>query len=277
MNTFPRADYKHLCEYVIKYLDPQALPNFKIHKPGAAHEARFMADSLYILSMAMTQPITNYLDEANEKYIKEAAIYVSAMHAMNFLKSSKITQAASNDLTVMKKIIQLRDFDKKVADAFFQSYARHSYYLTEENIVFSLFNEDLDLQERANIARKLGSFERKNILERKAFKVAEVNVSSTLDDFVGANSWLLFNVFNYSADWLQRNVDEWSLSEEYRLMKQKVEKILCVNDCCERAIKLVQDFVHSTLKEEKLQDSLLVYKDNRRAFDFESSRWSKKC
>ena len=59
-------------------------------------------------------------------------------------------------------------------------------------------------------------------------------------------------------------------------MKQKVEKILCVNDCCERAIKLVQDFVHSTLKEEKLQDSLLVYKDNRRAFDFESSRWSKR-
>ena len=93
---------------------------------------------------------------------------------------------------------------------------RHSYYLTAEHIVFSLFTE---LQERSDIARKLVSIDKKDI-QRKTFKGANVDLNTTL---------------------------------AYRLLKQKVENILCINYFCERTIKLVQDFGH---------------------FQFSSSNWS---
>ena len=61
--TFARGDYRKLCELFVYYLDgPGSVPNFMFHQPGACHEARFMADSLYLLTLQMTQKISNIMN-----------------------------------------------------------------------------------------------------------------------------------------------------------------------------------------------------------------------
>ena len=80
----------------------------------------------------------------------------------------------------------------------------------------------------------------KDVLEEKTFKGADVDMNTTL---------------------------------AYRLLKQKVENILCINYFSERTIKLVQDFGHFIVKEDKFQDFLLVFKENRGTYKIASSNW----
>lgn len=48
-NTFPREDYRELCELILFYLGGSIPRGFFIRRPGADHHARFMSKAIYIL------------------------------------------------------------------------------------------------------------------------------------------------------------------------------------------------------------------------------------
>ena len=52
-NTFPRDDYKELNELIVVYLGGKVPGEFVPKRKGAMHDARFMADSIYLLSMEL--------------------------------------------------------------------------------------------------------------------------------------------------------------------------------------------------------------------------------
>ena len=54
-SSFSRDDYRELCCLVVEYLGGNLSVSGKpqLRKPGAMHEARFMADALYILKMTL--------------------------------------------------------------------------------------------------------------------------------------------------------------------------------------------------------------------------------
>jgi hypothetical protein len=53
-DTFQRGDYKYLCELLALFLGAD-LPKFSFKQPGAHHDARFMADCLFLLVLQMKQ------------------------------------------------------------------------------------------------------------------------------------------------------------------------------------------------------------------------------
>ena len=276
LHTFPRNDYKHLCQYVIVFLEGrEAVPGFIIHKPAAEHEARFMADALYILAMKLTQPIIKFLTLEEEIVFSKAAIYVASVYAKNFLQSSQIASAAHNDLCTVKEMIKMKDFDADVPQAFISSYLRHSHYLSEETVVFCLFDKSLDNKVKEKVAQQLLKTNLPEVFKLKKFKPVEINENSELNDYVGQNSWLIFKIVPYLSKWLESPPDLWTHDSDYKNMQRFIKRLVCVNDCCERAIKLVKDFIDSTIKEEKLQDILLVLKEHRVNFPFYKCNWSK--
>ena len=60
LGVFGRGDYRKLCELFVYFLGGD-VPGFKFHQPGACHEARFMADGLYLLTLHLTKNITNIM------------------------------------------------------------------------------------------------------------------------------------------------------------------------------------------------------------------------
>ena len=52
-NTFPRDDYRELTELIAVYLGGDVPGGFKPKRKGAMHDARFMADAIYLLSMEL--------------------------------------------------------------------------------------------------------------------------------------------------------------------------------------------------------------------------------
>ena len=85
--TFARGDDRKLCERFVYYLcGPGSVPNFSFHHPGACHEARFMANSLYLLALQMTQKISNIMNIEEKKMVETASFFVSICYGPLFLK-----------------------------------------------------------------------------------------------------------------------------------------------------------------------------------------------
>ena len=51
--TYPRDDYKELNELIVVYFGGKVPGGFKPKRKDAMHEARFMADAVYLLSMEL--------------------------------------------------------------------------------------------------------------------------------------------------------------------------------------------------------------------------------
>jgi hypothetical protein len=78
---------KHLCKLFIFYLGD--VSGFRFHQPGASHDARFLADALYMCTgtLRMTWRKRNLLNEEEKKKLEVAAFFVSVCYAPWFLKS----------------------------------------------------------------------------------------------------------------------------------------------------------------------------------------------
>jgi len=69
------------------------------------------------------------------------------------------------------------------------------------------------------------------------------------------------------ADALKVEVEKWKRGEanqSFDTFKHFVKKIACVNDCAERNIRLIQDFVGGYKEEDMKQNLMLVARDNRK-------------
>ena len=77
--TFPRDDYRELNELIVIYLGGQVPGGFKPKRKGAMHEARFMADSIYLLSMEL---FANefYVDEILTEQVHKMAVFIAVWH-----------------------------------------------------------------------------------------------------------------------------------------------------------------------------------------------------
>ena len=74
-----------------------------------------------------------------------------------WLKSSIATEAAINDLNFSQNMLQYKAYDENVGQAAFQKLLKHIWYLTEENMIFTLFscNEASSNKTKPEIADQL--------------------------------------------------------------------------------------------------------------------------
>ena len=95
--TFPRDDYRELNELVVVFLGGQVPAGFKPKMKGAMHEARFMADAIYLLSMELFSGEFE-MDQRLAEQVHKMAVFISIWHGPNFLKSGLAATAPRNDL-----------------------------------------------------------------------------------------------------------------------------------------------------------------------------------
>lgn len=91
----------------------------------------------------------------------------------------------------------------------------------------------------------------------------EVGPSTELVDLVSGESWLLLQV----AEVNQVYVQIWPADLTVRSFLSFVDFIkglTCVNDCSERNIRLIQDFVSGFKSEDMKQNLMLVARNNRK-------------
>ena len=65
-----------------------------------------------------------------------------------------------------------------------------------------------------------------------------------LHDFVGKRSWLLLECLDVAVDWMQLPPSIWLQSAPFPRFQEMVHSLKVVNDCAERAVKDVTEFMN---------------------------------
>lgn len=270
-NIFPREDYRELIELVFIYLGGGELParKFFLRQPGAMHHARFMSKSIYLMKMElMTERISFSVEERRQ--VHKMAQFIALFYAKYFLRSRIAVFSPLDDLKFLSSIISYSDEDPDLAIPVITSIKRHLWYLTEELVVLSLFNEELASFTRSVMAKKLFSTPRPDVYNvgKPKFPTIDDYNLPFLSSLIGPRSWLIFALLGLtnSQDWLQLPPKYWELMFDYRFARNFCVNLQVVNDCAERAIKLVEDFSHITQDEEQFQFLLQSVEEHRKKF-----------
>ena len=172
-------------------------------------------------------------------------------------------------------------FSIKVAQACLKSLSRHGWSLNERLSVLALFDDSLPDDVRANAARALHMTSKPDSMQPGKPKLPDVTKKEFWQDcvegkeldclarLIGPESWFIPQLLGLSDEdmvWLQLRVDEWMILPGYKRMKAFIEGLSVTNDCAERGVALIQNFVNSTTDESLRQDLVLAVQEHRERY-----------
>ena len=117
-------------------------PTFKI--PGAMHRARWMAKAIYVLK-----------------------IYL-------FRDEFPLVASEMNDLMFLEKLRKFKKIDEKIANATIKKFSSHLWYLAEETVYLSLFDDQVTLSTKKSIVKKLIITRKRKNTKDPQIKIREV-------------------------------------------------------------------------------------------------------
>ena len=152
----PRCDYKEYLELVKVILGDSITRKkgfiFQLSRPGADHHARWMSKAIYVLKMVLLQHQLPDLHLQTKKKLEKMALFVVFVYLKPWFTASGLSSAATNDLELCKSLAKYKKINKGVSSKTMKVLNRHTWYLTEDLISLSLFNEDVPLETRTLLA-----------------------------------------------------------------------------------------------------------------------------
>lgn len=131
-----------------------------------------------------------------------------------------------------------------------RSFLNHLWYLTEELVIFAVYDQNLPTVLRKAIVLQSLSIQRPTIFAPQKPVFPKINPEhieypDQLVTLVGPRSWLLFHLLNSreeKLDWMQAPVECWEKMSGYTTVETIVRNFKVTNDSAERNIKLLQDY-----------------------------------
>lgn len=255
-----RDDYRELCELVVFYLGGQVIrkrkngqltyPRFTMRKPGAFNHARFLAKALYLIKISMMMDVIpdNVVPADKREAVDRMARFIVVFHSKYFLQAFLSTAGPRIDLQYWVDMSDYSRYDIEVSQEVQASILRQLWYLTEELVILTLFDQELSFQERTDIASTLLSFPRPpSFLPGKPrFPDEALLVNNDLKKFIGPRSWLIFDLLQTSdVPWLELPANEWESDDLYVDMKRIILDLAVTNDTAERAVGKVTEYANS--------------------------------
>ena len=150
-------------------------------------------------------------------------------------------------------------------------FSTRSWYLSEQLVLLALADDDLEQELKSKILERLLDSEVPDQFSMGKPELPVILMSTELSELVGPQSWFLVKV----ADVPKEELEKWKRGEatqSFDTFKNFVKKIACVNDCAERNIRLIQDFIGGYKSEDMKQNLMLVARDNRKKLKKELSK-----
>ncbi|KZS19689.1 Uncharacterized protein APZ42_013858 [Daphnia magna] len=203
--------------------------------------------------------------------VKRMADFIALYYTHAFLRSRLSTCSPADDMQFLSLMNLYRIQDPSASDICVKSILLHLWYLTEELVVFAIFDTDLQDSLRQQMVLKLLSFKRPKIFkpQKPVFPDIDpmtINYPYQLVDFIGSRSWLLFHLLNLGEeklDWMQVPVKYWKITVGYRKLELIVRVVEVVNDSAERSVELMSDFKDVCIDENKQQALFQVLEQYR--------------
>ena len=244
-HLLPRCDYKEFLELAKLYLggsiERKKGWTYNISRPGADHHARWMSKAIYLLKLALLghQFNQSQLSWQKKEKVRLLALWIVFAYMESWFRSPSLEDAAPNDLRLFSSLQSFSKapgkFSKKVASKTLEILGRHTWYTSEELIPIALFSDKVPDSEKDLLASKIGQLPSSTLPIKKP-SLPSISDRSTLSDFVGPRSILLFHLLGESHTFLAK--EEWYLLPQYEDIRRSLRNLAPLNDSCERALAL---------------------------------------
>ena len=204
---------------------------YQLSKPGADSNARWLAKCLYVLKLSLLQHQIPSLTAQTKKKINTMSSFILHCYIGYWFTSPSLTGAASNDLKMYQDHTTFKRVSKAVSDACLPVLQRHTWYLTEECIPIALCNPALETETCNQLAKEIGGLPPTSIQIRKP-TLSSITSSSTLPDFVGPRSVLLFSQLKLDHSFLL--AEDWRETPHCSTLKSAFLNLHPVNDSSEK-------------------------------------------
>jgi len=252
---YPRDDYREFICLAASMVGVET--NTPIRKPGALHRARWMAKAIYSMKMEL-------LFDGNEGVLKLTARELQGLQRFNrfvvcvYLQSwftcRSTIDAPINDILLIQRLHDYDDVDLQLVGL--KMMKRQSWYLSQELATLALFSTRLSHREKAQLILGLQTDRGEHLLTSLPRKVEELSISRTF-----------FQIAGIDDSFLDQEVESWSSNVAYKNAEDVVKNLVCVNDCAERGVALIQTFNATVTKDESQKQYLLqVVEKHRKDF-----------
>ncbi|XP_065643376.1 uncharacterized protein LOC136075068 [Hydra vulgaris] len=248
-DIFPRNDYQYFIQLAVLWLGGK-VTKFQFRFPMASHHARFMVQGVYYLTYDLLQPhfsnlCLNIISLQEGKLIYEIASFTALFYVPWFVKAPIPAIAPSLDLKAINEMIQYSEFSFKPAEAVLISLKKHNWYLNERFVVMCLADKCLPVDQLQKLALKLAQTAKPTSykmgkLNSEIFTDNEKKITKNIKDFIGPESWFLFDLIKmtlHETEWHKISSSNCEKFSGYIRFKNDVTGRLVVNDSAQRAIK----------------------------------------
>ncbi|CAH0547045.1 unnamed protein product [Brassicogethes aeneus] len=226
----PRDDYKELLDLVLTFIGHNKKPTFRA--PGAFHRARWMAKAIYVLKIFMFQ--TQFaLTRVEKKSLSRIASFIVSTYVFGWFEAPFPIRAPENDVRFLKRLLSYEKVDPEVAQAAIKKFSGHLWYLGEEMIFLSLFDNRVDEKTKKQMVEvfKTGNpcFVKENLTPIESRKIKAIVCKSDIENlrlehFVSARSIRFFEILNIDSKWLlEIDPMKWEDDKSYQDAKHVVK------------------------------------------------------
>ncbi|KAK3926552.1 Triosephosphate isomerase [Frankliniella fusca] len=203
-----------------------------------------MAKALYCLKLCLfRRQLAPALTTSEANGLLRIAVFIVKAYVNVWFEAPNSTAAPRNDLQFLKDLKAYEKVNRKLAVAAQIRFVYHSWYLSEVNVAFCLFDDQLPFSEKDQIAKKMLSGE---ISDNPPCKKVAIDMKYVCDrnliDFVTGNTCRFLRILNFDTDFLKVPAEQWRTRDDYNMNKRVVAFLRVVNDTGERAVKLMKDF-----------------------------------
>ncbi|XP_050525089.1 uncharacterized protein LOC126896389 [Daktulosphaira vitifoliae] len=212
------------------------------------------------------------LTKLEENSLAELNCFIIKCYAVNWFTASNSEMAPLNDIRFLRKLHEYSKTNKDISEATIRKFLNHLYYLNEECLSFTLFDQRVDDDTKLKMAKKLCEdiFDEEDEIEEEIetpkkliLKKGDIPFIFNDDDktilvkLISKKSLKMFKRFNINSDFLKTHPNTWNNSANYKYGEEKIKNLKVVNDAAERGIKLIEEFDHKITKNEEQKQFLL--------------------
>lgn len=227
--------------------------------------------AIYCLKILIFRNEFQLMSDSEINGLIEVAGFIVKCYAVYWFDANKAEKAALNDLEFLKKLENYKIFNKNIADIAITKIINHLYYLSEECVGFSLFDDRIDNATKCKLLAKMSvdatddddvdedeEIPKKLTMRKENLsKFISRDLLTILEDLFSKNSKKVFKRFGISTDFFIKDAHSWNDCDEYKRGKNIVKKLNVVNDSAERGIKLVQEYQGKITNDEEQRQHLL--------------------
>ena len=261
----PRDDYQEFLELVIIFLGEAPGRGVHFRSPGAMHHGRWMSKVIYSLKIWLFRGQFD-LTNKEKKGLERICTFIVKIYVKTWFTAPIAAAAPKSDLQLVKDLKDYAAIDPEVSKAALKKIGSHLWYLSEDLVGLSLFDDDVRPYTKTSIVKSMFDEGLHNPGKRAIIDMETVG-GKELQHFASKQSLLLFTRLGLSTAILEADPNSWKERDDYRRSQNIISNLEVINDEAERGVSLIQGYNRQITHDEcQLQFLLNVVKEHRKKY-----------